>query len=245
MSVIATVSIPATAFPLGSVLDPELDITVTVETTVPTNEGIVPYVWIPLEATDAVSDRLERKPVVETVSIVDEVGESALIKIDWNGGVNGVLEAIQRNEAIVTRAVGTPSSWTLRLRFPTYDALSTFYTSCTEQNISLELVQLHEAVSPEDQHQFGLTAAQRELVVSAYEAGYFDVPRETTLVDLGEQREISDSAVSQRLRRGLAALINSTLMPDSHPTAGTASTADVLESADGPPSGMSGSDGDR
>ncbi|NGM67635.1 bacterio-opsin activator [Natronolimnobius sp. AArcel1] len=242
MSVIATVSVPATAFPLGAVLDPELDVTVTVETTVPTNEGIIPYLWIPLEATDAVSDRLERESAVDTVSVVDEADESVLMKIDWNGHVNGVLKAIQRNEAIVTNAVGTPSTWTLRLRFPTYEALSTFYTSCTEQDISLELIQLHEAVSPEDQLQFGLTTAQRDLIVSAYEAGYFDVPRETTLVDLGEQLEISDSAVSQRLRRGLAALISSTLMPESNAATETPATPETLENEYGPPSSPSRSD---
>lgn len=216
MSVIATVSIPAAEFPLGSLLDSDCNATVTVETTVPTSEGIIPYLWVPREVVDSVLEGLESEPIVATVSVVDKLDGSALVKIEWGDRINGVLESIRQNEAIVTSAAGTPSTWTFRLRFPTYEDLSAFYTSCVEQDIPLELVQLHEAVSPDSQLRFGLTTAQRELIVSAYEAGYFDVPRKTTLVELGERLDISDSAVSQRLRRGLAALIGSTLVVDPH-----------------------------
>ncbi|OVE85724.1 helix-turn-helix domain-containing protein [Natronolimnobius baerhuensis] len=236
MSVIATVSIPATAFPLGSMLDSDLDVTVTVETTVPTSEGIIPYLWVPLEALESVHERLENESLVDAVAIIDRLEDNALLKIDWNEQVNGILEAIRQNEAIVTSAVGTASTWTFRLRFPTYDALSSFYTTCTNQNISVELVQLHEAVTQENQRRFGLTTPQRTLIVAAYEAGYFDVPRETTLVDLGERLEISDSAVSQRLRRGLAALIDSTLAAGSRSTAETAFANGGLDDEYGPTS---------
>ena len=215
MSVIATVSVPAAEFPLGSLLDSDLDVTVTVETTVPTSDGIIPYLWVPLEVVDSVLEGLEADSNVTDVAVVDELDDSALVKIDWADRINGVLESIRQHEVIVTSAVGTPSEWTFRLRFPSYEDLSAFYTNCVERDISVELVQLHEAVSPDSQRRFGLTTAQRELIVSAYEAGYFDVPRKTTLVELGDRLDISDSAVSQRLRRGLAALINSTLVVDA------------------------------
>ena len=222
MSVIATVSVPASEFPIGSLLDSDLDATVTVETTVPTSDGIIPYLWVPLEVVDTILEELEADPNVTAAAVVDELDDSALVKVDWAERVNGVLESIRQHEAIVTSAVGTPSQWTFRLRFPTYEDLSAFYTNCVERDISLELVQLHEAVSPDSQRRFGLTTAQRELIVSAYEAGYFDVPRKTTLVELGDRLDISDSAVSQRLRRGLAALINSTLVVDSQAGTGGA-----------------------
>lgn len=220
MSVIATVTIPATEFPLGSLLDGDADrdVTVTVETTVPTSEGIIPYLWVPLEVVESVLEGLEARSSVAAAAVVDELDDSALVKIEWNDRINGVLESIRENEAIVTNAVGTASQWTFRLRFPSYEDLSAFYTTCADRDISIELVQLHEAVSPDSQFRFGLTSAQRDLIVSAYEAGYFDVPRKTTLVELGERLGISDSAVSQRLRRGLATLINSTLVVEPQPS---------------------------
>ena len=212
MSIVATVAVPAAEFPLGVLVDE--DITLTVETTVPTSESVIPYFWAPASARDATVESLEDEPAVATAEIVDETDEHVLIKVTWNGRVNGVLESIREHDAIVTSAVGTDAQWTFRLRFPSYEDLSAFYTNCVDQGISMELVQLHETVSPGSTRQFGLTTAQRELIAAAYRAGYFDVPRRTTLVELGEQLEISDSAVSQRLRRGLAALIGSTIAAD-------------------------------
>lgn len=212
MSVIATIAVPSDEFPLGSLFDASTDATVTVETTVPAREGAVPYFWVPIGVTDSIADALESDSNVADAVLVDETDSHVLVKVTWTDRVNGVLQSIRESNAIVTSAVGTADRWTFRLRFPSYEELSTFYSRCVDRNISIELIQLHEAVSPNSDHRFGLTAAQRELVVGAYEAGYFEVPRKTTLVELADRFDISDSAVSQRLRRGLGTLVDSTLM---------------------------------
>lgn len=229
MSVIATVAVPAASFPLGAVVDPEADAAVTVETTVPTNEGIIPYLWVPVSVFESVVDALENTSDVASVAVVDEIDDSVLLKLEWADRVNGLLGAIRRRDAIVTSAVGTADRWTFRIRFPTYEDLSAFYSDCLDRGVSIELVQLHEAVSPGLERRFGLTRAQRDLVVEAYEAGYFDVPRTTTLVELGDRLGVSDSAVSQRLRRGLATLIGSTLALEAAST----TDADVPDGATG------------
>lgn len=228
MSILATVAVPSSEFPLGSLPELDEDVTLTVETTVPTSEAVVPYVWAPATVADSIVDSLEDEPVVAAVSIVDETDAHVLVKVTWTDRVNGILESIRERDAIVTSAVGTESRWTFRLRFPSSEDLSAFYTSCLDRGISVELVQLHETASPGDTRRFGLTTAQRELIVAAYQAGYFDVPRRTTLVELGERLEVSDSAVSQRLRRGLAALIGSTVAADRS-VDGSESSSTTLE----------------
>ncbi|MDQ2051314.1 helix-turn-helix domain-containing protein [Natronolimnohabitans sp. A-GB9] len=216
MSVIATVSVPAAAFPLGSSLEIDQDVTLTVETTVPTGDAVIPYFWAPATAADSLLESLESNDTVSSVSIVDEVADHVLVKVTWADRVGSILESIRERDAIVMNAVGSTTQWTLRLRFPSADDLSAFYTSCLERDISIELVQLHETVDPGRNDRFGLTGPQRELLAAAYEAGYFDVPRRVTLVELGDRLDISDSAVSQRLRRGLAALIDSTIAVDTN-----------------------------
>ncbi|WP_253184578.1 helix-turn-helix domain-containing protein [Natrialba sp. SSL1] len=253
MSVIATVAVPATAFPLGSVLDTAGtgDATVSIETTIPTNEGVIPYLWVPGDIADAVVTTLESRSTVAGVSIIDEFDGTALVEIEWATSVNGILASIQESDALVTNAMGTADQWTFRLRFPSYDSLSAFYTACVDREIPIELLQLHEAVGASDDQRFGLTAAQRELIIAAYESGYFDVPRETTLVELGHELGISDSAVSQRLRRGLSTLIGSTLAIDPHYTESddsgysspTAVSPDTAVSDDTEP-GVSSDEGD-
>lgn len=215
MSLVATVVVPAAAFPLGSLLDLDEDVTLTVETTVPTSESVVPYFWAPADVADSIVDTLESDQTVAAVSIVDETDDHVLVKIAWNDRVNGVLESIRERDVIVTSAVGTETRWTFRLRFPSSEDLSAFYSSCLERDISIELVRLHETGEPSGGRGFGLTTAQRELLIAAYEAGYFDVPRRTTLVELGDRLDVSDSAVSQRLRRGLAELIDSTIAAEA------------------------------
>lgn len=223
MSVIASVSIPAAEFPLGSVLDAELEGPLTIETTVPTSEEAIPYLWVPESEAEAVLETIEAQPTVTSATAIDNIGDHDLLKIEWARSVNGFLAAIREHDAIVTSGRGTSDHWLFQLRFPSYEDLSSFYTACLDYEISLDLVQLHEAVDPDTDDQFGLTPPQRELVLAAYESGYFDVPRGTTLVELSEELNISDSAVSQRLRRGLASLVDSTLAIDSETTSGTAS----------------------
>lgn len=47
---------------------------------------------------------------------------------------------------------------------------------------------------------------QDDLLRSAVQEGYFKVPRETTLVELANQYDISDQEASEQLRRQLDAL---------------------------------------
>lgn len=222
MSVIASVSIPAAEFPLGSVLEDELEGPLTIETTVPTSEEVIPYLWVPESEAETVLETIEAQPTVKSVTCIDSIGAYDLLKIEWKTSVNGFLAAIREHDAIVTNGKGTSDRWLFQLRFPSYEDLSSFYTACLDRDVSVDLVQLHEAVDPDRDDQFGLTPPQRELVVAAYESGYFDVPRGTTLVELSDELGISDSAVSQRLRRGLASLVDSTLAIDAETTSGTA-----------------------
>lgn len=61
---------------------------------------------------------------------------------------------------------------------------------------------------------YGLTEPQRDTIVTAYKAGYFEIPREVSLVDFAEQQGLSHQALSERVRRGLRNLVDSTLITD-------------------------------
>jgi predicted DNA binding protein len=57
-----------------------------------------------------------------------------------------------------------------------------------------------------------LTPPQEELVVAAYENGYFAQPREASLRELAESLDISPSAASGRLRRAIESLVAETVV---------------------------------
>ncbi|MCU4924631.1 helix-turn-helix domain-containing protein [Halobacteria archaeon AArc-dxtr1] len=210
MSVIATVWVPDETFSLGSSLT-ETGASLAVEPTVSTGGSAVPYLWAQTADPDRLVADLEADATVASATVVDRGDGYVLVKFAWAEPVNGFLGAIRRSDALVMNAVRGGDGWQFQLRFPSYDAISAFYAECREHELSIDVRQLSETVAPGEGERFGLTEPQRELVVAAYEAGYFDVPRQTTLVELGEQSGISDVAASQRLRRGLQSLVGSTV----------------------------------
>lgn len=68
--------------------------------------------------------------------------------------------------------------------------------------------------SPTEPHggAFNLTAKQRDALVAAYSAGYYETPREITAAGLAEEFDLSQQAFSDRLRRGTSKLIDETLI---------------------------------
>lgn len=219
MSVIADFTVPATDFALGRLLETRPGINVRLETMVPTGEAIMPYFWVSSDDAAGVEAALRDDPLAESVEVVDRTEDDVLFRVTWSTDIDGLVDALLDTEANVLRAVGTGDDWEMELRFPDYDALSTFYQGCRQQDIDIDVGRIHDPVDAtrSERNEYGLTPDQRETLLTALGEGYFDVPRETTLVELGEQLGISDSAASQRLRRGLSRHLSATLPHATQP----------------------------
>ena len=100
--------------------------------------------------------------------------------------------------------------WVLRLRLPERDALVAFNEYCRERNVTFQVNHLRMA-EDEGEAVVGLTEKQQELLTVAYEEGYFDVPRGISQRELANRLGVSKSAISQQLRRAIAALCSGTL----------------------------------
>lgn len=212
MSVITTISVPAEDFTLGATIRGAEDVQVRLDRVIPTGQVFVPYVWTANETVDAVRSSLAREEDVESAEVVETTPEAALIRIEWADGVDGLLEALDETGASVLEGIGEDGRWRLQLRFDDSGQLSRFFEQCTAREIPLAVESVHGPGS----HQSvdigaEMSDAQREAVELALAAGYFDVPRETTLVELAERLGVSDSAVSERLRRGTAAALQRVL----------------------------------
>jgi len=186
-------------------------ITITVEPVVPVSSAVMPYLWLDTGNAGPVVDALRGADHVDSVTVIDEMETRQLLKIEWDHDPDGLVSILLDTEAVVLEAAMEGAKWVFRLRFRGYDALSTFSRRCREQGIELQLQQLYSPTRSMDDTRYDLTDEQQEVLGAALEHGYFEVPRETTLDDLGDKLGISDSAASQRLRRGLA-----TLLEDMH-----------------------------
>ncbi|MWG33813.1 helix-turn-helix domain-containing protein [Halomarina oriensis] len=212
MIVIADISVPASQFPLGRVLEAFPEVEIELERLIPLTEGVIPLIWVRDADADAIEATLGDDPVTESVRRLTRVGQRVLYQVEWTLGVDGLVQSFIDSEAQVVIGEGTATVWDFRLQFQSRGDLETFRASCEEKDISLSLRRLYNPALPENSQ--SLSERQSEALMTAYRAGYFEVPREVKLSDIAAEFDISDSAFSQRIRRGSSALIAETLIPE-------------------------------
>lgn len=215
MTVIADITVPAHTFALGRVLDDIPDIEIELERIVPLQEAIIPLFWISGGDPERIEASLHDHPKTENVTELTTADDETLYEVHWSPDINGLVRALIDTRAKILEAIGTADTWDFRLRFTAHEDLSEFNMALTEDDIPVTLRHIYNPTLPEDQST--LSSDQREILLMAYRHGYFKVPRRTTLSDLAETEEISDSALSQHIRRGLDALIEKTLLTDNQP----------------------------
>ena len=214
MSVVIEMTVPAEDFALGRSLDGVESTQFELERMVPTTDAVVPFFWAHDTDSDALEASLEADEDVIGVRMLDELDNSALFRVEWVPDINGLVQSIIEHEAAILEAHGTTDRWEFQFRFHDEAAVSEFRTALGEADVSFDL---HRMYNPDDPNTVisNLTPAQREMLELALDRGYFAIPRETNLMELAEELGISDQAVNERLRRGTAKVVRSSL------TAGT------------------------
>ncbi|MDS0295294.1 helix-turn-helix domain-containing protein [Halogeometricum luteum] len=216
MSVLMEASVSTSDFLFQNVLTNYPSCTIQLEPSISIDAEMVPYVW----TADVPSDRLEgllsSEPHVRDAEIVDTTNGGFLVRLAWDDdeNVNPLLATLRGLPVAVSEAVGTGGGWNLTLRFQTADAVSRFYRGYRSANISVNPLRIQQNAPwmNERRHRYGLTATQRKTLVEAYESGYFEVPRKTSLVELADRHGVSSNAVSERLRRGIDTLLGNALV---------------------------------
>jgi predicted DNA binding protein len=215
MTVIADISVSSEDFVLGRTMQAVPGDRIELEQLVPSGNLALPYFWIEQTNADAVEEALNEQATVDTVTQADALDGRILFRIEWTDEVDSFLENLVEYEAAVLEATGTTDEWQFQIRFRSYEILSEFYRACIDDGVGVGLDRVHNPVEAASRARFGLTDDQEETLVTAFEAGYFSIPRDTTIRELGEALGVSDSAVSQRLRRGESSLIAATLLTAS------------------------------
>lgn len=101
--------------------------------------------------------------------------------------------------------------WRFRIQFPDEESLQRYVSYCEDRTIDFKPIRLSRTDSSTATERFGLTPTQTQTLVTASECGFFDIPRECTLEELADEWDITHQALSERLRRGMGSLVDSTL----------------------------------
>lgn len=96
--------------------------------------------------------------------------------------------------------------WFFQLLFPTHDALSQAYKQCQQNGFTVDVIRIYQP-EESDSGTSLLTEKQEATVTKAFEQGFYDIPRETSLTELAESVGQSHQSLSEQLRRAHRNLI--------------------------------------
>ncbi|MDG5820227.1 bacterio-opsin activator domain-containing protein [Natronococcus sp. A-GB7] len=217
MSIIAEFSVKSDDFALHHALTAAPEMVVEIEQVVATMEDrVMPYFWVSGDDLAAFEAAFQDDDSVTNTTSIDEVDGAKLYRGEWTENVETIVYAYVELGTTIIQATGKAEDWELRMRFDNQDSLSEFQEYCTENDISYELKSIQEQEQPIASAQYDLTPTQRETLVTALEAGYYESPRAVTMRDLADQMGVAQQTLSNRFRAAHNNLITSTLTI-SHP----------------------------
>lgn len=216
MSVIVECSVPGETFTLGRILDMGVGTRIVVETTVPLGDKTVPFVRV-FDEHDRFEASVRENSKVDSITAVSQHDGEILYALDWDDSEDELFSAISALDGTILESIGTERDWHFELRFPTHDDLSEFQTRCREANIPLEVEKLYNPTKPDAGQWYGLTPAQRKALTRAVGMGYYNIPREVSTKELAANFDISDQAMTERLRRAITNLVTHTLQVTEEP----------------------------
>jgi predicted DNA binding protein len=212
MSVIVELTVPADAFELGQILEVEGETGVVLETMVPLGGQSVPFFRLTDSERDAFEKQVRSHPAVHGIHAVNTHDGETLYALDWAVGSDTFFDAILSNQGTVLEASGDLRRWVFQLRFASHEDLSGFQQSCTDAEINIEVERLYNPTKPDAGPWYGLTTPQRETLTRAVDGGYYSIPRQMSTADLAAEFDVSDQAVTERLRRAIISLVTNTLL---------------------------------
>jgi len=166
---------------------------------------------------DAFETGLDADDTVADWRVIAENGDERLYRVRYAPDVPDVVvyEAAVDADGVFLKGETGGDGWTIKMLFPSRDAFNEFRAACEDVDLALDVDSIYSKPFSGSGDEIALTDPQRNLLTRAVQVGYFDIPRETTLQELGQQMNISGQAASERLRRGMETLIRETVTEES------------------------------
>lgn len=174
-------------------------------------------VWAEGGDFEAFEDALDDDPTVAPPSRVIEVGDQRLYQTELVGeGLRTSIYPLMVEEGgVIQNLTASHDGWEFRATFPDRASFDRFHDYCREHEIGFYFSRIYNEQETDDGPAYGLTERQRETLVGAVDCGYFEIPRECSLAELGEHLGISETATSERVRRAVKMLIVQTVYSDT------------------------------
>lgn len=175
------------------------------------------FFWVETEDFELLNATLAEDHTIAAFTPVVDTGSRRTYRIEYSEDAKLITPGVVAAGGITLEATNYLTGWRLHLEFPDHESLLALNEYANDEGIQLEILELHQRDSPIQRDELDLTESQREALVGAFIHGYYDDPRTVTQEELASILEISSSALSGRLRRGSARLIEAYLVDDESP----------------------------
>lgn len=156
-----------------------------------------------------------------TVGEFEQVAETgagkAIYSFEYTDEAKVFSPVVSAANGVVLDMENDGNAWVFTVWMPERTNLAALWDSARRHDIDIELLRVNEYASL-GSTDAGLTDSQREALLVAFEAGYFEEPRDATLGDVAAELDISQPAAGGLLRRGIERLIVSSLTEEGDRT---------------------------
>jgi predicted DNA binding protein len=146
--------------------------------------------------------------------VIDTTDEKAIYSFEYTAEAKTFSPVISMANGVALDMENDGNAWLITVWMPEREGLASLWDYAQTNDIDIDLLRVNEYASLASTAA-GLTESQREALLVAFEAGYFEDPRDATLDDVADELDISQPAASGLIRRGLNRLIVSSLVDDS------------------------------
>ncbi|WP_254544613.1 bacterio-opsin activator domain-containing protein [Halomarina pelagica] len=196
MITITEISVPAESFTLGQLFTAEPDIVIELERLVPLREDeIIPQLRISGADSDAITRILDEASAVEKVETLIDIDGRILCELRWNSSINGLLQALLDADARILAARGSAEKWEFQLQFKNHGDLAIFRNGIRKNDIPLTLRSITNPTAIENEEL--LTAEQSDALITAFDEGYFEIPRDIEQAELAVLLGISGNSLAE------------------------------------------------
>lgn len=216
MSILVNFTISTDRFELGDFIGRHEGLQGELERIVPTGDHAIPYVWVTgmPDRLDSLTERFEASDKTERVRVLDELTVSnserrqRLYRIEWVLEDLDIIKGIITAGGAILEGESADHTWYLKFRFEDHQNVAEFYQYLADNEITdFQINSILELEDRADRRSASLSPEQREALTIAAQIGYFDLPRDGSLEMVSDQLDISQQAVSERVRRGVRNLV--------------------------------------
>lgn len=157
---------------------------------------------------DTLERALEADSTVAGVEAFGAYEEGWRYRVTWTGRARQVIQRLLTEDVMLLNAEGNSDRWKLRLLSPDRSALSHAYDASEEIGCTPECRSITSVDSGSEPSAYTpMTAQQYETLITAFEMGYYDIPRSATSDEVANHLGITHQALSERFRRAYENLV--------------------------------------